>query len=403
MPSDPQPFYFGAATSAHQVEGNNFRSDWWKFEQEVQKGGNRQSGRAVNHYELFDQDFALARELGHNAHRFSIEWAKVEPVEGVFDEQVLDHYRQVFASLKKHKLKPFVTLWHFSLPLWFAQKGGFEKRENIQYFVRYCNKIGETFKNEMEFIMTINEPMIYLYYAYLLGTWPPQKKRFSSCVKVFTNMYRAHRAVYESLKRINPDFKIGIANNSLAFSPDRPGNGFDWILVHLLRYLCNHIFLDRICHHQDFIGLNYYSHRIMRFDWKLRKQFFFRHCNSCDLTDMGWEVCPRAISGVITDIWKRYRKPVFITENGVADKNDRLRGKFIKQTLEHVFNAKKNGAHVMGYLYWSLLDNFEWADGFEPRFGLVEIDYKNLARKPRPSAYEYRQLIHDYLKGLTKK
>ncbi len=402
-PKESQHFYFGAATAAHQVEGNNIHSDWWKFEQEVQVKKNFLSGKATNHYELFDHDFALAEKLGHDAHRFSIEWAKIEPEEGKFQQDVLDHYREVFKSLKKHGLKPFTTLWHFSLPEWFAKKGGFEKRDNIFYYVRYCKKIAEVFKDEMEYIITLNEPMVYLYYAYLAGKWPPQKKSFVSFVKVLSNLMRAHREVYKNLKQVNPDFKIGVAKNNPAFSPDRRGNIFDWFLVHLLKYLWNHLFLDGISKCQDFIGLNYYFHRNMRFDIKMIDQFFIHPCNSCDVTDMGWEVYPRGVAGLLRDLWKRYHKPLIITENGVADHKDRLRGDYIESVLEHIFNVKKEGVDVFGYLHWSLTDNFEWADGYDPRFGLIEIHYGNFVRTVRPSAYKYEKLIKSYRKTLTDK
>ncbi len=391
-------FYFGAATSAHQVEGNNIHSDWWKFEREVQAKPGFMSGRAANHYELFDEDFALAEKLGHDAHRFSIEWAKVEPEEGKFDEAVLRHYHEVFKSLKKHGLKPFVTLWHFTFPQWFAQKGALEKRENIFYFVRFCKKIAEVFRDEMEFVITINEPEVYLYYAYLAGKWPPQKSSVWAFTKTFRNLARAHKQIYTSMKEVNPGFKIGVAKNNPAFSPDRRKNIFDWFLVHLLKYLWNHMFLDFIRKHQDFIGLNYYFHRNMRFDWAMRKLFFIHPCNSCNTTDMGWEVYPKGIAGLLRDLWKRYRKPIVITENGMADRSDRLRGRYIEDILEHVFNVKKDGVHVFGYLHWSLIDNFEWADGYEPRFGLVEVNYDNFVRTPRPSAYRYKELIAKYQK-----
>jgi beta-glucosidase len=389
-------FYFGAATAAHQVEGNNVHSDWWKFEREVQAKDGFMSGKATNHYELFDADFALAAKLGHDAHRFSIEWAKVEPEEGKFDEKVLQHYREVFKSLKKHGLKPFVTLWHFTFPLWFAEKGGFSKKENIDYFVRYCKKIAEVFRGEFEYVITINEPEVYLYYAYLEGRWPPLHKSMFEFWKVYGNVVEAHKQVYTALKAVNSDLQIGVAKNNPAFSPGRHNSGFDKALVVLMKFLWNHMFLDKIKKHQDFIGLNYYFHRSLKLDLKLLKQFFIYPCNSCETTDMGWEVYPQGIAGILRDLWKRYRKPIIITENGVADHTDRLRGKYIADILEHIYNVKKDGVPVFGYLHWALTDNFEWADGYDPRFGLVEINYKNFARTPRPSAYVYQKLIEKY-------
>lgn len=397
-----EKFYFGAATAAHQVEGDNIRSDWWKFEHEVQLKKWFISGKAANHYELFDKDFELAAKLGHDSHRLSIEWAKIEPEEGKFNQEVIDHYREVFKSLKRHGLKPFVTLWHFSLPLWFANKGGFEKKENVFYYVRYCKKMAEVFRNEMEYVITINEPDVYLYYAYLAGKWPPQRTEFGYFFRVLKNLIRGHRQVYKSLKEVNPDFKIGVAKNNPAFSPDRRKHFPDWVMTKIIKYIWSHMFLDFLGKRQDFVGLNYYFHRNIRFDFKLAKDFFIHPCNSCDMTDMGWEVYPKGIAGILRDLWKRYRLPILITENGVADKTDRLRGKYIEDILEHVFNVKKSGVKVIGYLHWSLIDNFEWADGFDPRFGLAEVNYENFVRTPRPSAYKYEKLIIKYRKVLTE-
>jgi len=391
-----EKFYFGAATSAHQVEGGNSNSDWWKFEQEVQAKEGFISGKATNHYELFDEDFALAEKLGHDAHRLSLEWAKIEPEEGKFDEKVLQHYAEVFQSLKKHGLTPFVTLWHFTFPLWFAEKGAFEKKENILYFVRFCKKIAEFYKDDFEFVMTINEPEVYLYYAYLIGKWPPQKKSMLTFWKVYGNLVGAHKQVYQAMKEVNPKLQIGIAKNNPAFSPGRHKSFWDKTLVLLMKYLWNHMFLDKIRNHQDFIGLNYYFHRSLKLDMKLLKQFFIYPTNSKNITDLGWEVYPQGIAGLLRDLWKRYRKPLIISENGVADHDDKLRAKFIEDILEHIYNVKKDSVNVFGYLHWSLIDNFEWADGFDPRFGLVEINYKNFARTPRPSAYKYKELIEKY-------
>lgn len=389
-------FYFGAATSAHQVEGNNVHSDWWKFEREVQAKEGFMSGKATNHYELYDRDFALASQLGHDAHRFSIEWARVEPEEGKFDEKVLQHYKDVFRSLKKHGLKPFVTLWHFTFPQWFAEKGAFARRENISCFVKFCEKITEFFQDELEYVMTINEPEVYLYYSYLEGRWPPLQKSMITFWKVYGNLIEAHKQVYVAMKKLNPKLQIGIAKNNPAFSPGRHNSGLDKALVLLMKYMWNHMFLDKIKKYQDFIGLNYYFHRSLKFDLKLLGQFFIYPCNSCDTTDMGWEVYPQGIAGLLRDLWKRYRKPIIVTENGVADHTDRLRGKYITDILEHIDNVRKDGVQVFGYLHWAMTDNFEWADGFDPRFGLVEVNYKNFARTPRPSAYIYQKLIEKY-------
>lgn len=398
-------FYFGAALSAHQAEGNNINSDWWEFEQTVLKEkGIPSSGDAANHWNMYEEDFHLAKELGHNAHRFSIEWAKIEPKQGQIDYAAIDHYKKVFESLAKNKLMPFTTLLHFSLPKWFSDLGGFEKKDNIRHFVNYCKLIGSTFRDELKYIITINEPEIFTYHGYLIKKWPPLKKSYFLYNKLLKNLANAHRQAYDDLKSINPDFQIGISKNNQIFQPDRHNNPFDYLISLFLKYRWNLFFLDRIKKHQDFIGLNYYFYRCVRADWKLVNEFCQVSYPTSRKTEMDWEVYPKGLYINLIDLNKRYKKPIIITENGVADHSDKLREDVIKEGLYWIFKAREEGVKVFGYLHWALTDNYEWDSGFTPRFGLIKVDYNDeFLRTIRPSALIYRDLIKKYQKILDQK
>lgn len=396
-PAPPENvFYFGAGCSAHQCEGQNTRSDWWEFERTALADKGVFSGLAANHYELFDQDFELAERLGHDAHRFSIEWAKIEPEEGRIDPEAIAHYHRVFASLKKHGLAPFVTLWHFSLPKWFSDKGGFEKKENLRYFIEYGKRMADEYAAEMTYIITMNEPNVYAYHGYVVGKWPPARKDRRQYETVLRNLVEAHKLLYRELKTRWPRLEIGVTQNNQVFKAARPFHPLDRFVKRYLEYKWNHFFLDRIRDSLDFIGLNYYFFRCVKFERALAKDYYQYQCPTPFVTDMGWEVYPEGISPMLDDLARRYRKPIIVTENGVADAQDRLRSDYIRETLEWLFAARERGAPVFGYLHWSLTDNFEWDRGFAPRFGLIEVNYADLMRTIRPSAWRYKELIERY-------
>ena len=359
---------WGAATSAHQVEGGN-HNDWTEWEKTT---GHEESGRACDHYNRFRDDFDIAKFLGHNAHRFSIEWSRIEPEEGRWDEKEIAHYQEVINALRERGIEPFVTLWHWTLPVWVAEQGGWENKKTIDDFARYVDKIVRSLKSVVYWI-TLNEPEIYTTNSYLRGKWPPQKKSFFKFLKVYNNLAEAH------IKCSKLGFQqIGIAKNNSYFE--------GW-LVPVLNYFWNNWFLNKIKNHQNFIGLNYYFHNRI-------KGFKLNQNENKETSDMGWEIYPEGIYYVLKNL-KKYQKPVYITENGVVDVQDIHREKFIKEHLRYAHKAIQEGVDVRGYFYWSLLDNFEWDKGFWPRFGLVEVDYKTMERKIRKSALEYAKIARE--------
>jgi beta-glucosidase len=402
----PKNFYWGGATAAHQVEGGN-HNDWSEWEKinakrlseeakikwqpwqqekfpEMFNQQNYISGRACGHYNLYEKDFDIAKSLSHNAHRFSIEWSRIEPEEGRFDEKEIEHYRNIIKALRSRGIEPFVTLWHWTNPLWIRDIGGWENKKTIDYFVRYCDKILPSLKS-VQFWITLNEPEIYTSMSYLKRIWPPQKKNFIAYLSVFRNLIMAHKEVYRIIKKIQPETQIGIAKNNVYF--EAAGNKIiNKILKKFIDWWWNFYFLNQIKNHQDFIGLNHYFHN--------RINYGFNKNENKIVSDLGWELYPEAIYFVLKDL-KKYKKPIYITENGLSDAEDEKREWFIEETLKSVYKAIQERVGVRGYFYWSLLDNFEWDKGFWPRFGLVEVDYKTLERKIRPSAWKYAKICKE--------
>jgi beta-glucosidase len=394
----PKDFLWGASTSSHQVEGGNINdwSEWEKSEKRIKylkkkrlldKYGikNFISGLSTDHYYRYKDDFKLAKELGHNATRFSIEWSRIEPEEGVFNEKEINHYKEVLFTLQELQIKPFVTLWHFTNPLWFSKKGGWENKKSVDYFARYVEKIVGHLGNLSEFLITLNEPEVYTGESYLMKGWPPQKINIFLLFRVLKNLEEAHKKAYQIIKEKDNNLKVGIAKNCIYFETYK--NIFcNFIFKKPLDYLWNFYFLDRIKDYQDFIGLNYYF--IKRIFLSLRK-------SDRKYSDMCWELYPQGIYYVLKDLNKRYKKPIYITENGLADKEDKYREWFILETLKYIKKALDESIDVRGYFHWSLLDNFEWAEGFWPRFGLIEVNYDTLERKVRNSAYAYKRIIEE--------
>jgi len=387
----PAGFLWGAATSAHQVEGNNIHSDWWAWEQQGRRGEERRSGTACNQWYLYPQDFALAKELGHNAHRFSLEWAKIEPQEGQFDESALNHYEKVFQELGKNHLLPFVSLHHFTNPQWFTLKGGWEKAANVEYYLRYVEKVIQRFGCYANFWLTINEPLIYAFLGWVFQKWPPRKKSLKLALSIINHQISAHNQAYDLIHRIQKEKNIqtyvGLAKNYIYILPYR--GPVDWGLAKGLDYAWNHYFIQRTRACSDFLGVNYYFSNQVDFIPN------FPYYRVVDLgrerSDLGWEIAPEGLREGLVRL-KKYHLPIYITENGLADARDEKRAEFIRSHLKSVGEALEAGVDVRGYFHWSLIDNYEWAEGIGPRFGLVDIDYQTQKRTVRPSAYFYKKI-----------
>lgn len=395
----PADFLWGAAGSAYQTEGNNVNADWWAWEHGIRRVDKLRArgktpedyfcGIACDFYNRYEEDFSLAHHLNHNCVRFGVEWSRIEPKEGFFDEAVLDHYEKMLQAAQARGLKVFLTLHHFTLPRWFKKKGGFEKRENTEYFIRYVKKTAKRLEQYVDFWLIFNEPEVYATYSYLLGVFPPQQKSFWTSRTVVNNLIYAYNKTAPILK-----FETG-KPVSIAFhlSDLQPAGIFGGLARSLSHYIVNEYIIRRTVKNCDYIGVNYYNHHHVGI-FGLRKNSHSRH----EQTDLGWGIHPEGLERVLLNV-KKYNKPIYITENGLADAKDNKREKYIKDHLLFTHRAIQQGADVRGYIYWSLTDNFEWQHGFWPKFGLIEIDRADLLRrKVRFSATKFAEICkNNYL------
>jgi beta-glucosidase len=371
----PKGFLWGSATSAYQVEGGIENSDWSKV---------YPAGKACDHYNLYEQDFDLLKRLNQNAYRFSIEWSRIEPEEGKFNREEIEHYQKFLSALKSRDIKTMVTLHHFTSPSWLVKMGSWENPKVVFYFSRFAERMLNEYHDLVDFWVTINEPLVYSSVIYLEGRWPPIKKNFISFLEVIRNQILAHKTVYQLFHKLVKNIEIGNVENYCFFEPFDKRSILDKFSAKAARYLWNNFYLNRIKNYLDFIGANYYRHQKIRFPLqKIEDQIF--------VSDINWEIYPKGILFVLKDL-KKYNLPIFVTENGLADVRDKYRKNFIKDHLFYIHKALEEGVDVRGYFHWSLMDNFEWDSGFDPRFGLLEIDYKTLERKIRPSANFYAEI-----------
>ncbi len=398
----PKGFYWGAATSSYQVEGGIENCDWAEA---ARRGRVPPAGKLADHYNRYEEDFDIAKDLGHNAHRFSIEWARIEPEEGKFDEKEIEHYRNVLRALHSRGLTPFITLWHFTLPLWFSKRGGFERKDSPDIFARYCAYVVKELGDLCKHYSIINEPNVWVGHGWLYGAWPPFKrarifwknigkedgtsekthalvrsKHFFTYFIVEKNLVLAHNKAYISIKTLNDKAIVGVVKHVRVFESNR--NPFNILRARFMQYFQTYRFMNAIEGHYDEIGLNYYRHT--GYGWKRN---FLK-------TDMGWDVFPGGIYLALKKL-ARYKKPIFVAEAGLADEDDDLRAQYIEAQVEGVFKAIQEGVDVRGHMYWSLIDNYEWALGVGKRFGLVEIDYDTLERRVRPSAQFYKKICEN--------
>ena len=382
----PKNFLWGTATAAHQIEGNNKNSDWWYWEQN--KDSDRKyplepSGEACDSYNRYEIDFDYAKACFNNSIRISIEWARIEPSPGHFDNKEISHYRKVLKAAKDRGLKTFVTLHHFTNPKWFADKKSWLNPKAPRIFTKYAEKAAQEFDDLIDFYITINEPQVIGLVSYTLGIWPPQKRNIFLSFLVQLNLMRAHSKAYKEIRKESQK-PIGIVKNINWFEADKNTGVLDKITAWFLYFLNNGFFLRPIKRNLDFIGLNYYfTNRIKNLKRK----------NVDDIvSDLNWWINPKGLENILVNL-KKYKLPIYITENGLADSKDSLRIRFIKSMLTSCWNAIQKGVDLRGYLHWTLIDNYEWHHGFWPRFGLIEIDRKNnLERIPRKSFYYYARI-----------
>lgn len=404
----PESFLWGAATSSHQVEGATHNQwsvwelqnaklaaskagqtlswlpDWQDLKPQATDPNNYISGRATDHFNRYESDFDLLTSFNMNAFRFSIEWSRVEPEEGKFDLEALAHYRRYLRALKARGIEPMMTLMHWTLPLWFHEKGAFEKRRNVKYFVRFAEKVLHELGSDVRYICTLNEPEVYTGEGWLNAQWPPNKQDRIVAFWVYLNLAHAHNRVAKMAHGMNRGFKLGLSKNCA----HHYAGDDDWkskLAARMAIWLEDYFFLNLTKRHLDWLGLNYYFSN---------RYFGFEIDNPNErVSDLGWNMAPEDIEWVLERLWRKYHVPLIVTESGVADRKDQYRKWWISHSLSGIYWALQKGVKVEGYLHWSLLDNFEWAYGKWPRFGLVDVDYQTFKRTPRPSALWFAKVI----------
>ena len=409
----PAGFLWGAATSSHQVEGGNERNDWWLWEQHPGAivDGSR-SGDASGWWAgRAEEDLRLAASLGHNAHRLSLEWSRLEPEPGRFDDAAFERYRAILGTLRELGMTPSVTLYHFTLPQWAALRGGWEWEGIVAAFERYVGEAVRRLGDLVPWWATINEPMILMYMSYAGTRWPPGRGNIVAGMRAASTMLHAHHAAYLAAKRADPDARVGIVLNMPAIDParrhplDRAVSAMgDWTMNGaLLASLARGRVAPPLGAGQrlaagpnaaDWYGLNYYGRTLLRFDIRAPGQLFSRSVEEgVRSADQSWgEIYPEGMVRALRQL-ARFGKPLFVTENGIFDPDDSRRPDYLVSHLRALHGAIAEGLDVRGYFHWSLVDNFEWAEGWTTPFGLIALDRATQARTPRPSAYLYERII----------
>ncbi|MCA9340984.1 glycoside hydrolase family 1 protein [Candidatus Saccharibacteria bacterium] len=404
----PKEFLWGAATAAHQVEGGN-HNQWTVWEQENAKKrasmassdyknfevwqhikaratdpSNYISGKAANHFSQYKEDFSILEKLNLNAFRFGIEWSRLEPEKGQWDAKAIAHYRDYIAELRKRNIEPMVTFFHFSLPIWFEELGGFEKRKNVKYFLRFVEKVMSEYGKDVKYYITINEPQTYLALCYWRKEWPPMKKSIFLFAKVTFNLAYAHRRAVKIIHDLNSQSKVSISNASINVYPG-DNSIITKISTSVIQYATEEYFLRRVIKSCDFIGVNFY--------FSSRVYGFRIHNNDRRKNDLNWATHPDHLTHVLRRLYFTFKKPLIVTENGIADHDDSRRKWWIASTMLALQHAIEEEIDIRGYFHWSLLDNFEWAHGHWPEFGLVHVDQKTSKRYIRPSAIWWGKLV----------
>ena len=414
---------WGTATAAHQVEGNNTNNNWYAWEHQKDSNGksrihnNDKSGIAANHWNLYRDDISLMNDLGVGYYRFSVEWSKIEPENGIINEKALEHYRDVCIALIDSGLTPVITLHHFSHPIWFEELGAFEKEENIEHYIRFSELVFNKLSDIVPIWCTINEPAVYVTQGYFNGVFPPGKKDPLLAGYVMRNLLNAHVQVYQRLKSLpnGENVQIGLVKNITQLDPLRRWHILDWYFSGILNDVFTNSTLNLFSKGEfdfylpamanvsyknydainslDFIGLNYYSRWHVKGQLNLAEPFTFELRPQDIQTDMPYAIYPEGFYKAVKTIAK-LNVPIIITENGIADDKDDRRSLFIKRYLYALFKTIEEGYDIQGYFYWSLMDNFEWAEGYMMKFGLYDVDFNTQKRTLRSGSQSFVDIVN---------
>ncbi len=410
-------FLMGSATSATQIEGGDQNNSWYRW---CREPGHIRDGssciRADDHWNRYQEDILLMKELHPDIYRMGIEWSRIEPEQGKFSQAAIRHYRDEISLLLQNNIKPLVTLHHFTNPLWFEDSGGWESPNAAGAFTRFTRFVVNELGDLVNEWVTINEPNVFLIHGYERGIWPPGKKNIFAMFTAFRNIILAHVQSYREIHRIRAERNfpgktlVGAAYHLRIFDPlhDKLRNG---IPARLIQYLSQDLFLEGMSYgkfsfplglgnyplgkgkYYDFLGINYYTRDIVNLAFEPANMFGrLTVKKDAPCNDLGWEIYPEGLYRLCKTVYQKYQAPIFITENGICDADDSQRAKFIYDHLQQVSLLHQEGIPVERYYHWSLIDNFEWAEGESGRFGLVANDFETQQRTIRKSGRFYGEI-----------
>lgn len=411
----PRGFLWGTATAAHQVEGNNTNNQWWQWEQDGHTNGT--SGLAADWWGgRWKEDFDRAVEGNQNAHRLSVEWSRIQPTPDTWDEEALERYRLMLRGLRDRGMTVMVTLHHFSDPLWFFERNGWEQSEAIGLFEKFVRKTVEALKEYCTLWCTINEPNVYALSGYITGDFPTKHRGTNVAMQVMANMLRGHAAAYRAIHQIQPEARVGYAHHHRPMVARRKWSPLDALMLRIRYEGLNMAFPSGISTGvmktplgkfqipeakgtQDYLGLNYYSVDTVSFHTGKRAELFTfsGYPEDADLSETRFIAnIPEGLFTTIKWAVQTYPDlPLLITENGVEDSSDRLRPRYLAQHIHQVWRAVNFSWPVKGYFHWTLVDNFEWERGWTQRFGLWALDPETQKRTRRPSADLYAEICKE--------
>lgn len=399
----------GVATAATQIEGGQADTIWHRWATKTGGGAVDGSSPAVacDHWNRVREDTELLASLGIQHYRLGLEWARIEPRPGEFDPAAIEHYRAELTALRAAGITPLVTLHHFNDPGWFSDAGGFLGPEAISYFCNYVEYVAKQLGDLASEWITINEPNVFALAGYYEGNWPPGRRSVRDFLRIQTEFARAHIHAYQLLHRSIPDAQVGFAQHLRYFEPADPTKRFDRASARLVR----HLFQDagttaaitghfqapllrpadiRRGRYADFLGVNYYTGSQI-------SGLNYRTAANVPVNDLGWEISAIGFTEVLSRYHQQYRLPIYVTENGTADRSDAFRARYL---YDHLRAAASSGLPIKRYYHWTFIDNWEWAEGQTGRFGLVELDFNTQQRSVRPSGHFYADVIANH--GVTE-
>lgn len=395
----------GVAAAATQIEGGDDNNNWYDWYRRGFIKDDSDPSAAVDHYTRWRDDLDLMDELGVQCYRMGIEWSRVEPRDGFFDETALAHYREEIQALSGHGIRVLLTLHHFSHPMWLEERGAFAVRDHITYFLRYVRKVVESLGDLVSEYITINEPNVYAYNGYMEGIWPPGRKSFLLMSRVMTNLAAAHIEAYGLIRKTRlqmgfRDTKVGVAAHLRVFAPKTADNPLQRFWAERVETLFQGSLMKAMCTGRagfpigkhpsivpgefcDFHGVNYYTRSSVSGPGD-------GTAAGRPVNDLGWEIYPQGIEDVCQKVYGLLKRPIYITENGACDGDDRFRARFI---AEHLDVVCRSDLPIERYYHWCFCDNWEWTEGRSARFGLVHVDFDTRKRSVKRSGEFFRRVI----------